>query len=148
MKLYEQYLLNKDLYLGKWNQEYYDSLPPNKQQALTEQKTNMFTVYTKNGDIVGFTGAYIHEGKEFGFFQVYIDKKYRGKNLLCKIAFLVFDKLKLKEMFSTIKKSNIASVKSHSKSKCFERLSKDEEVHLRNIGRLKDNEIRFRYKGE
>ena len=138
--------------LGPFDKNYFDSLPEDRtwldissEMETTDEpgEDTIFTLFV-NGKRAGVAGCFI--GKyNHGFFMIYLEKKFRGKNLLCPVANTVFKKLRLDSMSSTIDKKNKASVKSHLKSGCFKEMDKEAEQDLRRRGLLKSKDIRLDY---
>ena len=112
-----EYILNEGVTLEKFYKEYFDSLPADKKEIYYNAKRGLYHILTLNGKKVGIAGVILNpKRKEFGFFQIYIEKSYRGQNLLKKAAQLIYKKYKLKSLIATIKKHNKASIKGHLKA--------------------------------
>jgi RimJ/RimL family protein N-acetyltransferase len=133
------------LTLSPFDKSYYTSLPPDKKNISSHKNLKLFTIKLGKAN-VGLAGCVVLPNKPtYGYFQIYIDKKFRGNNFICPMAKLVFDELRLREMISTVKKTNIASLKCHSRADCFKRCTQTEEEQLRKTGHLGVDEVRFRY---
>jgi len=136
-----------EITLGKFDKEYWDSLPNDKDYMFYNPKRGEYYTLLLNKKIkVGITGVILNPKKtEFGFFQIYIDKQYRGKGLLKLAAKLIFKKYKLKSLIATIKKNNKASVNSHIKAGFIE-VDKVEQADLIERGYQKKDEVRYIYR--
>jgi len=145
--LYENYTYNQ-ITLGKFDEEYWDSLPKDKDEIFYNPKRgNYYTLLLNKKINTGITGVILNpKYKEFGFFQIYIDKAYRGKGLLKIAAQLIFKKYKLKSLIATIKKYNTASIKAHQKAG-FVEVSKVDQADLIERGFQKKDEVRYIYRG-
>ena len=160
MKLYERYLSllredsihnNSDISLAPWDKTYYNNLPDDKHEVnISSRNSKRFIILSKSRNIpIGFAGVWINSNpdlKHFGFFQIYIEKKFRGQNLLCPIAKLIHDTFKFKFMLSTVKLSNKASLLSHMRAECFKKIDKNREDYLIANKYMSKDETRFIYK--
>jgi len=134
-----------DLKLEPFNVQFYNSLPEDKNSINVKETSNLFILLYKNKKI-GITGCFIPENHPgHGHFQIYLIKEFRGKKLLPIVSKLVFQKLKLNSMSSSIRKDNIASIKSHENSKVFKKINKEKELYLRKNSFLEKNYIRYEY---
>lgn len=112
-----EYILNETVKLDKFYKGYYDTLPADRKEIFYNPKRGQYHILMLNKEKVGIAGVITNpKHKEFGFFQIYIEKSYRGKNLLKKAAELIYKKYKLKSLIATIKKYNKASIKAHLKA--------------------------------
>ncbi len=133
----------------QFDKQYYKLLPSDKNMVYMDKNHGKYhTIILNDGTRVGFCGVYINpKFKDSGFFQIYIDSKFRGKpqlQILRKSADFLFNKYKLKQMTATIKKSNIASVKSHKKNG-FKEIDKVRRDKLIKLGKLKSTDIILEY---
>ena len=146
--LFENYKPN-EISLGKFDKEYWDSLPDDKDNIFYNPKRGEYhTLLLNKKEKVGITGVILNpKNKEFGFFQIYIAESYRGKGLLKIAAELIFKKYKLTSLIATIKKKNKASIKSHIKSG-FTEVSKVIQADLIERGYQKKDEVRYIYRGK
>ena len=146
-----QYIIeasNLRILLGDFDQDFWNSLPKDKEKMFFNSKRSFYhTMLLNDKTKVGIAGVILNpKHKEFGFFQIYIVKSYRGKNLLLQAAKLIFKKYKLKSLIATIKKNNQASIKAHLKIGF---IPVDEIKHADIIerGYQKKDEIRLIYHG-
>ena len=131
--------------LGEFNEKYWDSLPEDKKEIYYEPEKGKYHTLLIDKKIAGVAGIFISDKcKENGFFQIYIDRKFRGKGLLKKAADLICQKYNLKELIASIKKSNKASTSSHLKYG-FKKIDEKKQQILRDRGLLKKDEIRLKY---
>lgn len=145
---YIQESSNMDITLGKFDQDFFDSLPEDKKEIFFNPERGLYHILLfRRKEKVGITGVILNpKRKEFGFFQIYIVKKYRGKDILKKAADLIFNKYKLKSLIATIKKYNKASIKGHLKAG-FVHVDEIEQADLIERGYQKKDEIRLIYRG-
>jgi RimJ/RimL family protein N-acetyltransferase len=94
----------------------------------------------KKAGVVGFIPSKASDGS--GFVQIIIAPEFRGKGLVKLAEDFLAKRHNLKQLFATIKKDNIASIKSHQKSG-FVLLDDYRLNTLRATGFLKENEIRL-----
>jgi RimJ/RimL family protein N-acetyltransferase len=142
-----QYILNENVKLEKFHEEYFDSLPADKKEMFYNPERGLYHILILNKDKVGIAGVILNpKRKEFGFFQIYIDKRYRGKGILKEAAKLIFKKYKLKSLIATIKKYNKASIKGHLKAG-FVPVEDIEQADMIERGYQKKDEIRLIYRG-
>lgn len=97
------------------NDKYYKSLPDDKKYAYynpESKNTDYWTIYYLN-QRVGYSGIIFEENKHFAI--VYIEKKYRNKNLLKLIYKKLFEKCNCKKLYAKVEKDNIQAIKAHKK---------------------------------
>jgi len=129
--------------LGKFNPQYWDSLPKDKKELYYKPQKGFYHVLLVDGEKAGIAGVFLSEEEEgVGFFQIYLGEEFRGKGLLKKAAVLIYKKYSLKKLISTIKKYNTASIKSHLKSGFVEE-DHEKQKKLIKEGWQKSDEIRF-----
>lgn len=145
--LQENYRPN-EITLGKFDEEYWETLPKDKDKIFFNPKrSDYYTLLLDKKIKVGITGVILNpKYKDFGFFQIYIDKGYRKKGLVKIAAKLIFDKYKLTSLIATIKKDNIASIKAHQKAGFIE-VDKLKQTDLIERGYQKKDEVRYIYRG-
>lgn len=131
--------------LGEFNQEYFESLPDNRQIAaptITSEKY-YHTIFV-DGERAGIVGLIPSQFmSDTGFAQIVLDHSYRGKGLIRKIYDKFVELHELKTLYATIEKANPASVRAHEKIG-FKQISEEEMSKLRAKGLLKDYEIRLK----
>ena len=152
MNVIELYLIEiqkNDISLSNLSvDDYYKKLPQDKKHILYNPKLADYYILVLNNKFnAGITGLFPGKSnKKIGFFQIYIEKQYRGKGILKIAANLIFQKYNLSILVSTIKKSNVASIKAHIKAG-FKELDKEQQDRLIKKGLQKKDEVRYVYKG-
>lgn len=111
-----------------------------KVSIAKDGKYHTIIVDDKKVGIVGFIPA--KYSKNTGFIQIIIIPKFRGKGLVKQAENLLAKKYKLKRLYATIRKDNIASICVHQKIG-FKMLSKEKLNFLREKNFLGKNEIRL-----
>ena len=139
--------LQESITIDKFEKSYLDSLPSDKKEIFFNPKRGLYHILLSNRVRVGIVGVILNpKHKDYGFFQIYIEKKYRGKGILKKAAELVFKKYKLTSLIATIKKYNKASIKGHLKGG-FTPVEDVVQANLIEKGYQKKDEIRLIYRG-
>ena len=83
--------LQESITIDKFEKSYLDSLPSDKKEIFFNPKRGLYHILLSNKVRVGIVGIILNpKHKDYGFFQIYIEKKYRGKGILKKAAELVF----------------------------------------------------------
>ena len=146
---YIQESSNLKISLGSFDEEFWDSLPNDKEKIFFNPKRSSYHTLLLNSKIkVGIAGVILNpKYKEYGFFQIYIVKSYRGKNILHIAAKLIFKKYKLTSLIATIKKNNKASIKAHLKAG-FVYVEEIRQADLIERGYQKKDEVRLVYYGK
>ena len=128
--------------LIKFDNQFYESVPDHEMMAFPSKNSSYYTILVnrKKVGIVGFIPAKFPE--HAGFVQILLIPEFRGKGLVKQAEDILVKKHKIKTLFATIKKSNLASIKSHKKIG-FREISKEQINNLREKGFLKDDEIRL-----
>jgi len=142
--LHEQ-LLSDNIKLSSFDNHYYNTLPKeDKELILIDLKKGKYHTILLNSSIkVGVIG-YIPTKMDpkIGFLQIIIDPKYRSKGIFSKSIKLLAKEHNLKEVWSTIKKDNIVSIKAHLKDG-FKQFSEDKLEQWREVYLLDPDEVRL-----
>jgi len=126
-----------DISLGEFDKSYWNSLSKkDRDKIYFDDKVGKYFIIKNKNDNCGIVGLII---KNRYFFQIILESKCRGKNLVKISSDLIMEKFKLKKLYATIDKSNIASLKGHEKAG-FKRNFK-EEKELKSKNRMIDNKI-------
>lgn len=127
--------------LGKFDKHFFKSIDGHEKVLIAgDGKYHTIIVDDKKVGIVGFIP--IKLSKDAGFVQTIIVPEFRGKGLLKEAQDLLVRKYKIKELYATIKKDNIVSIRAHQKIG-FKILSKERIDFLRKKKLLERNEIRL-----
>ena len=109
--------LDEAVTLDKFHKDYFDKLPSDKKEIFYNPQRGHYHILMFNKQRAGIAGVILNpKHKQYGFFGIYIEKRYRGKDLLKKAAELIYKKYKLKSLIATIKNYNKASIKGHLKA--------------------------------
>ncbi|MFC1700936.1 GNAT family N-acetyltransferase [Patescibacteria group bacterium] len=128
--------------LGEFDKQYYKSLEGHEKIVPPDKDVIYHTIIVDNQK-VGIVGYIpVKFSKNAGFIQILIALEFRGKGLVKRAEDLLAKKYNLKELYATIEKENIASIRAHNKIG-FKMLPKKQLESLREKGFLKDNEIRL-----
>lgn len=127
--------------LEKFDKEFYDSLPEKEKiYFIGEGKYYTLVSKRKKIGIIGFTP--VKNTKEEGFIQIVLLKEFRGNGLVEEAETKLAKKCKLKKLYATIEKDNLASTKAHKKIG-FKLLPKERLKELRKKGFLGEKENRL-----
>ncbi|MCF7927444.1 MAG: GNAT family N-acetyltransferase [Candidatus Izimaplasma sp.] len=104
----------KELELKQMNDKYYKSLPDDKKYAYYKPGKNVkyWKLYSSN-KTVGYAGIIFEENKYFAI--VYIEEKYRNKNLLKLIYKELIKKCGENKLYAKVEKDNAQAMKAHKK---------------------------------
>ncbi len=128
-----------EIKIGEFDQEYFDNLEERDKVLFTEKGFFHIILCDKQkAGIVGFIPSKFPENS--GFVQIIISPEFRGRGIVNIAEYLLAQKYKLKILYATIKKENVASIYAHQKSG----FQKIEDKKLRKKGLLKENEIRMK----
>ena len=149
LKLIQENYRSSDITLGKFSEEYYDELPADKKEIFyTPKRANYHILLLNRKDRLGIAGVILNpKYKQYGFFQIYIEREHRGKGILKVAAELIFRKYKLESLIATIKKYNKASIMAHEKAG-FTEVGKLRQAALIERGYQKKDEVRYIYHGD
>lgn len=127
--------------LQDFDQKFYKSIDGHDKILVKKQGIyHTVIVVGRKAGIVGYIPTKIP--KHAGFVQIAIASGFRGKGLVQQAEDLLARKYNLKELYATIKKTNIASIRAHQKAG-FKILDDKDLNNLRKRGVLKNNEIRL-----
>jgi hypothetical protein len=126
--------------LKPFNKQYWNSLSQEKNNVLYDVNNGQYHTLMLNNQIVGIVGLVRSR-----YFQIYIDKKFRGQDIYSKAADLIYKKYKLKEMFATVASGNIQGFKGALKSKRFKEISIEKYKEKYKLGILKPNQKQLEY---
>ena len=123
-----------------FDEDYFKTLKDKDEIVIGDGKYHIILVDNKKAGVVG----YIHckNPENSGFVQIVLSSEYRGKGLVRQAEDFMAKKHNIKLFYATIKKSNIASIKSHEKAG-FVLLNEYKLKSLRDNGLLKEDEIRL-----
>ena len=127
--------------LEDFDMKFFNSLA-DKDKIMYDSKGVYHTIMVdgERAGVVGFIP--LVSGEKGGFVQVIIHEDYRGMGLVKKAEDLLVGVYGLEVLYATIEEENIASIEVHKKLG-FGMLPENEIEELRNVGHLKDNEIRL-----
>jgi len=132
-----EYFKQQSISLTKFDNTYFKSLPESDRKKIILDLRYPFFTINKGDQKVGICGA-LHNM----FFQIIVDQKFRGQDIVRKVSNEIMKKLKVKQLFATIDVENIASYKAHLKSG-FKELSESKIKELKELGKLKNNQTRL-----
>lgn len=130
-----------EINLDKFDKEYLKTLDGHEKILFVENGIYYTILYNnKKAGIVGYIP--VKFPKCSGFIQIIIDTNFRGQGLVKIVEDLLVQKHDLKNLYATIKKENIASIRTHQKIGF--KIVDDKKINeLRKKGFLKENEIRL-----
>ena len=140
IKYLNESIKRNNIKLKPFNKQYWDSLSQEKNNVLYDVNNGQYHTLMLNDQIVGIVGLVRSR-----YFQIYIDKKFRGQDIYSKAADLIYKKYKLKEMFATVASGNIQGFKGALKSKRFKEISKEKYKEKYKLGILKPNQKQLEY---
>lgn len=111
-----------------------------KKIHLKPKECVVYTI-TSNDEKVGVIGFKIKENNNY-FLKVGIHQDFRGKGIFEKALLMLAKRHKIKRIYSTVAKANVASVKAHKKLG-FRHISKTKEAKLKEQGLLLKRNIRL-----
>jgi len=133
-----------DVKLSAFDKEYLDTIEGQDKIVFVESGTYYNILCDgKNAGVVGYVPAKFPDNA--GFVQIVIDLHYRGKGIVAIAEGLISKKHNLKILYATINKSNVASLKAHTKSG-FKTIDENKLIELREKKFLKEDEIRLEKK--
>jgi len=139
--VYETMISNTtNIKLEKFNKSYWDSLPQDKNNVLFDISKCKYHTLILNNQIVGIAGLCYNK-----YFQIYIDKKFRGQNIYGKAADLIYKKYKLDNMYATIASQNFQGFKAAIKSKRFKEISQEDYKQRYELGILRPKQKQLKY---
>ena len=140
IKYLNESVKRNNIKLGLFSQHYWDSLSQEKNNVLYDVNNGQYHTLMLNNQIVGIVGLVRSR-----YFQIYIDKKFRGQDIYSKSADLIYKKYKPKEMFATVASGNIQGFKGALKSKRFKEISIYKYKEKYKLGILKPNQKQLEY---
>ena len=148
LKYIQEALSPLNITLGKFDKNFWDSLPNDKDYVCyNPTRGHYYTLLLNNKIKVGIAGVILNpKHKNFGFFGVYVFKPYRGKGILKIAADLIFKKYKLYSLISSIEKKNKASIKGHLKAG-FIYVDNSNKFDIIEKSQQKKNQVRLVYRG-
>lgn len=130
-----------EISLGEFDKEYFKTLDDHKEILLVENGF-YYTILCNNkkAGLVGYIPAKF--SKDSGFVQIIISSELRGEGIVGVAEDLLARKHNLKILYATVKKENVASIRSHQKIG-FKMIDDKKLSELRKKELLKENEIRL-----
>ncbi|VVB80242.1 Acetyltransferase (GNAT) domain protein [uncultured archaeon] len=127
--------------LSRFDKKFYESLPE-KEEIYFVKEGKYYTLFfnTRKIGVVGFTP--VKNTKEDGFVQIVLLKEFRGKGLVEEAEMKLVKRCKLRKLYATIQKNNLASIKAHKKIG-FKILPKEKIEELREKSFLKPDQVRL-----
>jgi len=127
--------------LKKFDKKFFESVGGHK-KILINRNGRYHTIFlgNKKVGVVGFIPAKFP--KNTGFVQIVIVPEFRGRDLVKQAEDLLIKKYELKELYASIEKDNIVSIRAHQKIG-FKILSKERINFLRRKKLLEKDEIRL-----
>jgi len=126
--------------LAKFDKKFYNNLEDKEKILINKGIFYTINLGNKKVGIVGFIPSKFSDKQ--GFIQIIIKQEFRGKGLLEQAEDLLAKKHELEYLFATIKKDNIASIKSHKKAG-FKKINIFKRLFLIKKGLLQTNEVRL-----
>ncbi|HDQ16552.1 MAG TPA: GNAT family N-acetyltransferase [Candidatus Vogelbacteria bacterium] len=128
--------------LTDFDEDFLESLQDYNQIEIKPEGTyHIIVVNSQKAGVVGFIP--VKNEKRTGFVQIILKDNFRGLGVMALVEDLLAKKYNLETLLTTIKKDNLASIRTHEKSG-FKLLDTKELNDLRERGFLKENELRFR----
>ncbi len=129
--------------LSTFDKNFLKTLPGNEEVLLSDNGTYYTILCDKIS--AGVVGCVPSKLLDEGFVQIVLTPEFRNKGVLEIAEDMLAQKHNLKKLMATIKEDNIASVLSHKKA-CFAMIDDKEMKRLKDVGLLKDNEVRLEKK--
>ncbi|MEI7741059.1 MAG: GNAT family N-acetyltransferase [bacterium] len=126
--------------LKPFDREFFDSLPGHEEVVI--EPDGIYYTITLHGEKAGVVGAIPSREPKSAFVQIVLAPEFRGRGLTSRAEDELARLHELKTLFATINNDNFASLKAHSKAG-FTILSEEKLTHLRELGKLKPNQIRM-----
>lgn len=126
--------------LSKFDEKFFKTLSGHEEIAYRKEGKYYTILY--DGNKAGIVGFIPGKNKDTVFAQIVIHPDYRGKQILKSAYDLLVKKHKIKILYATIKKNNIASSKSHINAG-FKKLDEREMKQLRDLDFLENDEDRY-----
>ncbi|MFH0755301.1 MAG: GNAT family N-acetyltransferase [bacterium] len=100
--------------LIEFNKDFLESIREYKEVKIVKNGIyHTIIIDNKKIGVVGFIPA--KTAQNTGFIQIIIVPEFRGKGLVKQAEDLLVKKYKLKKLYATIEKENLASIKAHQK---------------------------------
>jgi len=115
--------------LGKFDHQYFKSLE-GYEKIISPDENVIYHTIIFNNQKAGIVGYIPTKQKDAGFVQILIAPEFRGQGLLEQAEDLLAKKYKLKKLYATISKENIASIRAHLKVG-FKEISEEEQKSLK-----------------
>jgi len=132
-----------EISLGDFEPGYFEDLPGSS-EVISPGGSVVYHNLLLNGNKVGVVG-YMPTvfPPDSGFVQIVIHPDYRGRGFVECAYKLLSEHYNLKNLFATIDRKNIRSIRAHQKIG-FELLTQGEMAELKRKGLLKEGEIRLK----
>lgn len=140
MLLYNSSYLPHMIKLAEFDKDFFETIQNYKKIHLNPKEGLFFTII-KGRQKVGVIGFKLKENDNF-FLKIGVHQDFRGQDIFRDALYALAKKYKIKKIFSTIAKTNVASIKAHQKAG-FARISEEEEEELKKRKLLLKRNIRM-----
>lgn len=133
-----------EVYLGEFEQGYFDSLDDNSEivepTLFTQDFYHTIFIEGEKGGVVGFIPSEKIPG--VGFVQIVLEPIHRGKGLIEKVYNELANIHHLQTLYVTIRQKNTSAIRAHEKIG-FKLLPEEKQQELRKKGIINENEARL-----